>query len=143
MKIVFLDIDGVMNTPDTWNESAEHQISDVKCELLKQLSEEMNCKVVLSSSWRNVPRLRNIVGRKLAQYDIEMYDCTPILNNAKKGDEIREWLNCHPYVTSFVIFDDEDCMGEFTKTNLIRIDFMEGLQQKHISTAINILKAKN
>ena len=139
MKIVFLDIDGVMNKPDSWHKSEEEQIVDEKCELLKQLVENTGCKIVLSSSWRNVPRLRHIVGRKFAQYNIEIYDCTPTLNNAQRGDEIREWLNHHPNVTSFVIFDDEDHMCEFTETNLVKTDFMEGLKQKHINIALSIL----
>ena len=60
MNIIFLDIDGVMNSTEEmialYNQhgsSIDNTLpSPTKCKLLKQLVEETGAKVVLSSSWR-------------------------------------------------------------------------------------------
>ena len=60
MKVIFLDIDGVMNSTEEmialynqYGSSIDNTLpSPTKCNLLKQLVEETGAKVVLSSSWR-------------------------------------------------------------------------------------------
>jgi hypothetical protein len=60
MNIIFLDIDGVMNSTEEmialYNQhgsSIDNTLpSPTKCKLLKQLVEETGARVVLSSSWR-------------------------------------------------------------------------------------------
>lgn len=60
MNIIFLDIDGVMNSTEEmialYNQhgsSIDNTLpSPTKCKLLKQLVDETGSKVVLSSSWR-------------------------------------------------------------------------------------------
>jgi hypothetical protein len=61
MKVIFLDIDGVMNSTDEMlellkqkpkNRSDVTLPSDAKCSLLKQLVDDTGAEIVLSSSWR-------------------------------------------------------------------------------------------
>lgn len=61
MKVIFLDIDGVMNCQEEMlvmlkqnpkNRSDVSLPSPTKCKLLKQLVEETGARIVLSSSWR-------------------------------------------------------------------------------------------
>lgn len=60
MRVIFLDIDGVMNSTEEmialYNQhgsSIDNTLpSPTKCKLLKQLVDETGAKVVLSSSWR-------------------------------------------------------------------------------------------
>ena len=60
MKVIFLDIDGVMNSTEEmialynqYGSSIDNTLpSPTKCKLLKQLVDETGAKVVLSSSWR-------------------------------------------------------------------------------------------
>lgn len=60
MKVIFLDIDGVMNSTEEmialYNQhgsSIDNTLpSPTKCKLLKQLVEETGARIVLSSSWR-------------------------------------------------------------------------------------------
>lgn len=60
MKVIFLDIDGVMNSTEEmialynqYGSSIDNTLpSPAKCKLLKQLVDETGAKVVLSSSWR-------------------------------------------------------------------------------------------
>lgn len=60
MKVIFLDIDGVMNSTEEmialynqYGSSIDNTLpSPAKCKLLKQLVDETGAKLVLSSSWR-------------------------------------------------------------------------------------------
>ena len=60
MKVIFLDIDGVMNSTEEmialynqYGPSIDNTLpSPTKCNLLKQLVKETGARVVLSSSWR-------------------------------------------------------------------------------------------
>ena len=71
MKVIFLDIDGVMNSQEEMLELLKRQPknrSDVtlpspaKSKLLKQLVEATDAKIVLSSSWRlSLASIQNII----------------------------------------------------------------------------------
>lgn len=60
MKVIFLDIDGVMNSTEEmialynqYGSSIDNTLpSPTKCKLLKQLVDETGAKLILSSSWR-------------------------------------------------------------------------------------------
>ncbi len=57
MKIIFLDIDGVLNS-DFWNDAHQRELSDGtlidmdKVVLLGELVKKTNAKVVLHSGWK-------------------------------------------------------------------------------------------
>lgn len=71
MKVVFLDIDGVMNSQEEMLELLKQQPknrrdvtlpSPSKCKLLKQIVEATDAKIVLSSSWRlSLASIQNII----------------------------------------------------------------------------------
>ena len=71
MKVIFLDIDGVMNCQEEMlamleknpkNRSDVTLPSPTKCKLLKQLVEATDAKIVLSSSWRlSLSAIQNII----------------------------------------------------------------------------------
>ena len=61
MKVVFLDVDGVLNTSKTFERvyhsfkntgKKELEIDLFRLEYLKRIIEETNSKIVLSSTWR-------------------------------------------------------------------------------------------
>ena len=124
MKIIFLDIDGVLLPID----SKDKIITEDKMLLLKELIQETNSKVVLSSTWRlnsNKDKDYENLVKTLNNYEIEIYDHTPvkqikmdkkqiitksgtkiinyIINPySTRGAEISEWLENHE-VKSFAI----------------------------------------
>ena len=71
MKVIFLDIDGVMNCQEEMlamlekNPKAHNGVdlpSPAKCKLLKKLVDETGVEIVLSSSWRlNLIHIQNII----------------------------------------------------------------------------------
>ena len=104
-RIIFLDIDGVLNCASTKNPRKLPYVVDRK--LLKRfmgLVQRTKAKVVLSSTWRYDP-----AGLFSAKYwGIPFIDTIPDMPNKPRAVEIKTWLNQHPYVERFVVIDDED-----------------------------------
>jgi histidinol phosphatase-like enzyme len=156
-KIVFLDIDGVVNH-EIWYVMTEGKSGHFDPEaiaLLNQL-ESIGAEVVVTSSWGNdgVEQLKN-VGLKLP-----ILGCTKKLHYqfdwACRGNEIDYWLtqNFGGIGTSFgrsyrnddyeyVIFDDESDMLLGQKDNFIQTDEQTGITQEDIDKAIKILNREN
>jgi hypothetical protein len=105
MKIIFLDIDGVLNCDKTPNPRKFPYIVDKKLlERLKRLLERTKAKVVLSSSWRCDP-----VGLLAAKHwGVPFIDVCPDRPKSPRRKEMLTWLAEHPRVTRFAIIDDED-----------------------------------
>jgi HAD domain in Swiss Army Knife RNA repair proteins len=105
MKVIFLDIDGVLNCDATPNPRKFPYVIDKKLlARLKRLLERTGAKVVLTSSWRVDP-----IGRLAARHwGLPVFDCAPDLPKKTRRDEVLSWLADHPKVTCFAIVDDED-----------------------------------
>lgn len=139
MKVIFLDIDGVMNSVyDRFSiklETEEHFL------LLKELVDISSAKIVLSSSWRISERNRNEIQDRLKDFGMEFIDFTPVHKHGyvKRGEEIREWLEKHPEVENFVILDDEGDMCEFKEKHLVQTNMFEGFTKREMVDAWRIL----
>lgn len=152
MKIIFLDIDGVLNSIRT-RETFEDFVfvDDDKILLLKDLIDKTNAKIVLSSSWRTGwrfkeknPRCANEDVRlfealqlKLKEFDIELMSYTD--NFWHRGKEIDTWLKQWQgeKVESFIILDDmpkEDF--EPNTDHLIQTNIATGLTPANVEEAI-------
>ena len=110
MKIIFLDIDGVLNSHATPNLRGFPYIVDpVLLARLRDVLHRTDAKTVLSSTWRVDP-----VGLLAAKYfDIPFDDVTPDQPASPRGAEITTWLKAHPEVTRYAVLDDsDDCLDE-------------------------------
>lgn len=128
MKVIFLDIDGVLNTIESIKKSKEHylktgkmisQICEYKIQILSKIIELTNAKIVLSSTWKLnfrkneegklIPKNESakLLVDLLNKYSLEIYDITPNDKCRNRKLEILEYLNTHN-ITSFIIIDDED-----------------------------------
>jgi len=105
LKIIFLDIDGVLNSKRTSNPRGFPYIVDPK--LLGRyirLVAATGAETVLLSTWRHDP-----AGRWAARYyGVPFMDVIPDLPDSSRGDEIRTWLEKHPEVSRYAILDDDD-----------------------------------
>lgn len=158
MKIIFLDVDGVLNSEEDIlkagiGKGLYDEISDDKLKRLKKLVGSTNAKIVVSSTWRigcarsgdksfYGEKLFKSLEDKLASVGLEILDITPVINKPmiKRGDEIRQWLQTTKYdIESFVILDDDSDMCEFTGTNLVKTSNKVGLTDADILIAEEIL----
>lgn len=158
MKVIFLDIDGVLNSDEYFDKIKNLDIEGIKSEvdiekikLLKRAVTETGSKVVLTSSWRytrNAQKLKEL----LSNYNINV-DSTPFMQN-KRGLEIKKYLSEHQNIEDYVIVDDEifDSYDEDLMKKLVKIsngngrNFGEGLLPKDIDEIIKRLgrnKLKN
>ena len=140
MKVIFLDVDGVLNSKQDGN-SVRLRTDSHLC-LLREIVKATDAKIVLSSSWRRGPvkAFKNLRNR-LAEYGLEIMDSTPVLfDYSCRGDEIRLWLDDKGQsVERFVTLDDAADMAEFTDINLVQTDPQFGLQEKEALRCIEVL----
>lgn len=166
-NIVFLDIDGVLNTLmiDTKPFESSGQISrdGFYYELcfpedkrvsnrqavmwLNKLCKETNAKIVISSTWR-----MGINGFKLTKEalrntglleEIEIIGQTEILNQYDfniRGREIENYLDNHPEINRYVILDDDNDMLPNQINHLVQTDTDYGFGYKDYLKAKQILE---
>ena len=148
-KIIFLDIDGVLNSWDymitlpVGMESTEaNQIDPALVQNLNKIVDKTSAQVVLSSTWRilcRLPEMRQILRSRGAK--IDLIDKTPRLYG-HRGQEIQKWLddakNLGIEVESFVILDDGNDMDHLSD-RLVLIDPNIGLQDSDADKAIKLL----
>ena len=158
MKVIFLDVDGVLNSEmsreqdrnkfDNWMEC---EVSESHIVNLKKIVDETGAQIVLSSSWRFdhpkatgrdfiVDPLMKILDRKLKEVGLDIIDVTPDLHGKKRGFEIKDWLDRHTEVEKFVILDDDIDMLDEQKPFFVNTTFKWGLTEGLAKKAIEILK---
>lgn len=121
MKVIFLDVDGVLNGYNFWNQLGWRIVSKIKSQKLKKwyrdvtepfgihtpkfkrfakIVHKTGAKVVLSSCWRW--RLTQTPFEEMDEhelkfhslckkYNIEIYDITPRSSNGRRDEEILTW----------------------------------------------------
>lgn len=92
MKVIFWDIDGVLNSDEYFDKIKDLNIQGIQSEvdiekikLLKKAIDETGAKVVLSSSWRYT-RNAQYLKELLLQYGIYT-DSTPFFQNKRQIEE--------------------------------------------------------
>jgi Swiss Army Knife RNA repair-like protein len=105
MKIIFLDIDGVLNCSRTPNPRKFPFIVDpILLDRLRRLLEATGAEVVLASNWRYDP-----AGMFAARhYGVPFIDVTPDLPGEPRCNAILDWVRRHPKIERFIVIDDED-----------------------------------
>ena len=146
MNIIFFDIDGVLNYYKS------HGIDWDIVDNLIQLAKDTDAKLVMSSSWRDVlinPERNSEPDKKYIHHLIDaMGDLyighTPMFDDEDNRElEIQEWLDEHPNVDHFVIFDDLDYrFAEFFDERFIKTSGFnnKGLTMENIAQAKEILR---
>lgn len=163
IRVIFLDIDGVLNN---FYSPQETQIDEFRVEYLKRIIDATGAKVVLTSSLRKswntkdfsltptASDLRKKQNELFGKYGIKIYGITP-LDSGDTQECIYAWLKMHPEVESFVVIDDETITcKDFIGTKLIKTSYLEdgemirdprdcaGLQEYQVEEAIQILGRK-
>lgn len=151
MKVIFLDIDGVLNThylPEVIHEFngikiGFNQLNKETIKNLNTITDFTDAKIVISSSWRmgcktperfdvlkNFLKTQGVTGEILGRTPIgEEYGATigNLVIAFPRGREIQLWLKQYPgVITNFVIIDDGSDMEHLTP-HLIQTDFEVGL----------------
>lgn len=158
MKVVFLDIDGVLWTGN----SAEYQFEklgkpasgksvvfdDTAVSNLQKLIEQTGAKIVVSSTWR-FNQTVNSMQNTLAERGLkcEVVGLTPdgekingLYRAVPRGNEIKQWLDPHTEVEKYLIIDDDSDMLPEQLDNFVQCDFEDGFaNQQCFEKALQIL----
>ena len=151
MKIIFLDIDGVLNSLDhliemyTLHKRAFHSFDypfDKKC--LNNLNEIVNrtdSYIVITSTWRTRQEGRDKLLEVLKGYNLDerVVGYTPKLMSGIRGQEIKKFLNeTSLVIDDFVIIDDDNDMEDLV-TKLVLTKNKTGLTEENAEDAIKML----
>jgi hypothetical protein len=123
MRVLFLDIDGVVNSRNTTNFKELWPLDQHMAFMVGKIQLDTDCKVVLSSSWRHHPDGVEVVRKRI----VDIYDITPSLSG-HRGEEVKRWLSEHPEVTRYAILDDESDF--YNDQPLFKTNFETGLTEE-------------
>jgi len=154
MKVIFLDVDGVLCTSDCLRmrlaPTGHHVFNPACVGALNDIIAATGAKLVLSSSWRHFMSIRKFNTHSKAFGVPPCIDETPTLSQTfsadglyiaqQRGTEIKAWLDAHPEVDKFVILDDNSDMASLMDF-LIQTDMDRGLTEYHAKRAIKLLNS--
>ena len=168
-KVIFLDIDGVLNSDRTLYESIS--LEDDLILNLKEIVNKTKAKIILSSSWRLSTEAIATLMDKLDKFGLVIsgmtcdgvdldwlekyeFDITKKYLDTKfdwdenrqikitrdRGAEIFKWLYDHDDC-AYVILDDEieDIKPYFSESVIVKTSYKIGLTKEDVKKAIQIL----
>jgi len=150
MKLIFLDIDGVLNNRTTCDRididpANPYDIIDpVNVKALNRVTDATGAWIVVSSTWRFRYPARSmmqiVLGAKGVTGMVE--GTTPKLADmdATRGDEIKAWFDGHPdwKDATFIVIDDDSDIAPF-QDRFVRTSFETGLTGEDADRAIAML----
>jgi hypothetical protein len=144
MKVLFLDIDGVMNNFHMRNFG--QKFSEPSRDALNSIVERVpELKIVISSAWRmhGLVYMQKMLHKNKIKGALDEFDGTNVIDctgreDGIRGHQIQCWLDRNPGVTSFVILDDESDMGHLMD-KLVKTNSFVGLTSKEADRAVEIL----
>jgi len=167
-KIIFLDIDGVLATPQ-YLKHGIWALNPEKQKMLGRILSETNADIVLSSSWRcnTLEETKThmekegflftdkIVGITIRAYQLLQRE-TGVHLSIPRGVEIKQWIDTNIHSENgknwkrltldkdytYLILDDEGDMLLEHKNNFVRTNSDIGLTDDDVLKAISILNAK-
>lgn len=170
-KIIFLDIDGVLNPTHYMNalyKMWKASFTEIKShdeygqlffyqniEALKHIIDNTGAKIVISSTWkmaglsemiklwkhRNLPG--EIIGVTPLQIEVIDLGMEKYYDMVCRGMEIDCWIKMHNHTGNYVIIDDTPDMLPIQEPNFVHTNGFVGLTMKDAEKAIEILNNLN
>lgn len=131
MKVIFLDIDGVLNVYNNTKDRFGFTFHKPFEDNLRWIIEETGAKIVISSTWKidGIEYLKDmwyerglpgdIIGITPNEVDVVEKGTCDFYDQVDRGYEIQQWLDEHS-VDSFCIIDDIDDMLPLHKNNFVK-----------------------
>jgi hypothetical protein len=152
MRVIFLDIDGVLNSEE-WDRYVQSFTYGARFNSCYLLSQEMilrlqnvvfqtNAEIVLTSSWRTNERAMCALTRQLSLYHLSIRDSTVSYAYGNRADEVKLWIKSHSNITSYAIIDDYDdgfTQDEVLSTHFVQTAYAYGLTHEKAAEMIEIL----
>lgn len=160
MKVIFLDVDGVLNSSQFasemydktgrngfggWfkeEEPIDHDNvlwSQELVDRVRRIADTCSAKIVMSSTWRkhfSVPKFKEM-------FSIYGWDDAPVIDKTvslrgPRGLEINDWLSKNKH-DAYVILDDSRDMLPDQMSHFVETDMEIGISDEDVEKAIKIL----
>lgn len=128
MNVVFLDYDGVVNTP-MWNEDGtkcrynfpdNNKVNNFQAvQWVSEFCQKYDYSIIVTSSWRTEENYKECLINGGLRDGIEILGKTKALG-MKRGKEIDIYLRDHPEITGYIIIDDIDEFSKFQQKRFVR-----------------------
>lgn len=158
-RIIFLDIDGVLNSTDFFKHRSKDEsedmykyletfIDDEAVKVLETISNKTKSEIVISSTWRlnHYDTLASILKSK--GLNTPIIGKTPRNVGCCRGCEIHQWIrnnidcleiDCASSFKRYLILDDDMDMLYSQRNNFVHVTNDYGLTEKYIDICVNIL----
>lgn len=155
MKIIFLDIDGVICTYRSHFANAGSGLmldwDATSCDLLRVLCRRTDARIVVSSTWR-LGHHHDDLFRQLRKYNLfdhlfaspredslGVHWRTASIPGQVRGVEVDEWLTRHSAVSNYVILDDSTDFLPHQMERFVNTEHVEGFGARDFIKACGIL----
>lgn len=165
MKVIFLDVDGVINSEQICNKKNGPRcqgywgISSILLRKLKRIVDETGAVIILTSSWKTnwiryikrgqceyvgIDLFGKYLHNKIRKFGMEISGTTAgcEMTCFDRGQGISVWLKKHEDVTHWVVLDDvvfDDYEDYGIMPHLVHTDEQVGLTDNDVEKAIKIL----
>jgi hypothetical protein len=146
MKVLFLDVDGVLNSAAWFAQSVStnedylglRQVDPACVKRLLGVIEKTGAMIVLSSTWRLVPEYVDT----LRSHGLDIPAMTPRIDSNNRGEEIKAWLEKTGgiHVEKFAIVDDDADAGDHgLRSHFVQTSFACGLTDADAAALVALL----
>lgn len=143
MKILFLDYDGVVNTP-MWDEKGErcsynfpfhNKVNNYQAvQWISEFCQKFGFSIVVTSTWRIDDNYKECLINGGLRDGVEILGRTDDLYRSgekhSRGEEIQKWLNEHPECEYYLIVDDDSDILPEQKNNFVKTDTLIGFTMR-------------
>ena len=144
-KVLFLDVDGVLNN-GIWASKMfeqgirvydDHLLEENALRLLQRIIYATGARIVVSSSWRHDRKAYHKLEQQLFRYGLRVL-CKTQGTDTDRGRDIGLYLEQHPDVEKFAILDDDPDVGNYAD-HLVQTDPDKGLTGAEAFCCIRLL----
>lgn len=155
MKVIFLDIDGVLNSQNFLQNNKTEPIDRRNVSVLKNVIDKTGAVIVMSSAWR-LWFDDNMMPTKgysqclydiLSEFGIKLFAKTPDFSTEEirakktfshvKAKEILAWLSENQRIDKYAVIDDLDLINEEVNAHLVRTNGQVGITEED---AVRVIK---
>ena len=157
MKVIFLDVDGVLNSEEFLKNNPDQLIDKNKVSILKNIIDKTGAVLVMTSTWKlwfddnMMPRggYSKRFYDIFSLFDIKLFGKTPDFSTEEikmtktfshvKSKEIIQWLNSNKNVEQYIVIDDLDLRDEEINKHLVRTDGSIGITEEDAKRVIKMI----
>lgn len=140
MKVIFLDIDGVLNNCMSAGVFHESSTDPFCIAVLNESIRRTGAKIIVISTWKDNFDISVVINLLYERGVLanSIIGCTE--KDLSKEPGIKNFMEIHGEIEKFVIIDDNlELTDESLKNFCVRTDSHEGLQPEHLEKITNLL----